>query len=141
MGVLLRVEAWFYKMTEATVIIIDYASILIMGAYERNRFTKHGFVEGMPMDDLLVEKSIKENFEAQVTAALMIQSNALIPIKLAVKLCGISRQEINRRISHGTFPKPHKLSNRKNAIRKAFYLNDLHAWIKNPHTYLQHDYH
>ncbi|MEK7995029.1 MAG: hypothetical protein AAB403_14580, partial [Planctomycetota bacterium] len=43
-------------------------------------------------------KSIKSEFEAQVTAALMIQSNALIPIKLAVKLCGISRQEINRRI-------------------------------------------
>ena len=42
--------------------------------------------------------SIKEDFEAQVTAALMIQSNALIPIKLAVKLCGISRQEINRQL-------------------------------------------
>lgn len=95
----------------------------------------------MPMNDLLTEKSIKEDFEAQVMAALMIQSNALIPIKLAVKLCGISRQEINRRIVRGTFPKPHKLSNRKNAIRKAFYLNDLHEWIKNPHSYLQHDYH
>ncbi len=93
------------------------------------------------MNDLLAGKSIKKDFEAQVTAALMIQSNALIPIKLAVKLCGISRQEINRRIARGTFPRPYRLSSRKNAIRKAFYLEDLHEWIKNPHTYLQHDYH
>lgn len=93
------------------------------------------------MDKFLNGRSIKADFEAQVTAALMIQSNALIPIKLAVKLCGISRQEINRRIDSGTFPKPHKLSNRKNAVRKAFYLKDLHEWIKNPHMYLQHDYH
>ncbi len=91
------------------------------------------------MSDFLNGRSIKEDFEAQVTAALMIQSNALIPIKLAVKLCGISRQEINRRIARGTFPKPKKLSGRKNAIRKAFYLKDLHEWIKDPHMYLQHD--
>lgn len=93
------------------------------------------------MNDFLAGKNIKEDFEAQVTAALMIQSNALIPIKLAVRLCGISRQEINRRIARGTFPRHHRLSNRKNAIRKAFYLEDLHEWIKNPHSYLQHDYH
>jgi len=93
------------------------------------------------MDKFLNGRSIKADFEAQVTAALMIQSNALIPIKLAVKLCGISRQEINRRIACGTFPKPQKLSNRHNAIRKAFYLKDLHEWIKNPHMYLQPDYH
>ena len=89
------------------------------------------------MDDILNDKTIKEDFEAQVTAALMIQSNALIPIKMAVKLCGISRQEINRRIARGTFPKPRKLSRRKNSIRKAFYLKDLHEWIKNPHMYRQ----
>ena len=92
------------------------------------------------MNKFLNGISIKEDFEAQVTAALMIQSNALIPIKLAVKLCGISRQEINRRIARGTFPKPHKLSNRKKSIRKAFYLKDLHEWIKNPHTYLQRNF-
>jgi len=91
------------------------------------------------MEDFLQGKSIKDDFEAQVTASLMIQSNALIPIKLAVKLCGISRQEINRRIARGTFPKAKKLSSRRNAIRKAFYLKDLHEWIKNPHMYLQHD--
>ena len=91
------------------------------------------------MEYSLNGKSIKEDFEAQVTASLMIQSNALIPIKLAVKLCGISRQEINRRIARGTFPKPQKLSSRRNAIRKAFYLRDLHEWIKNPHMYLQLD--
>ena len=91
------------------------------------------------MKNFISEKSIKADFEAQVTASLMIQSNALIPIKLAVKLCGISRQEINRRIARGTFPKPQKLSGRSNAIRKAFYLRDLHDWIRNPHIYLQHD--
>lgn len=89
------------------------------------------------MNNTLDIKSLKAEFEAQVTAALMIQSNALIPIKLAVKLCGISRQEINRRISRGTFPKPRKLSSRKNSIRKAFHLKELHEWIKNPHMYRQ----
>ena len=81
--------------------------------------------------------SLKETFEAQVTAALMIQSNALIPIKLAVRLCGISRQEINRRIACGTFPRPNKLSSKKKSIRKAFYLKDIHEWLKNPHIYRQ----
>jgi len=92
------------------------------------------------MDKILQGKSIKEVFEAQVTAALMIQSNALIPIKLAVKLCGISRQEINRRIRCGTFPLPRKLSRKKNSNYKAFHLKDLHDWIKNPHMYLQSGY-
>ena len=88
------------------------------------------------MNDFLAGKSIKEDFEAQVTAALMIQSNALIPLSLAVRLCGISQREVTRRIACGTFPKPHKLSKRRNAIRKFFYLKDLHEWIKQPHTYL-----
>ncbi len=79
--------------------------------------------------------SIKADFEAQVTAALMIQSNALIPIKLAARLCGISRQEINRRIHNGTFPKPKKLSGHKHSMRKAFYLKDIHDWIKDPQGY------
>lgn len=89
------------------------------------------------MDLVSDERSIRTEFEAQVTAALMIQSNALIPIKLAAKLCGISRQEIDRRIHRGTFPSPSKLSSRSNAVRKAFYLKDLHEWIKNPHGYRQ----
>ncbi len=89
------------------------------------------------MDNLILDKGEKVEFEAQVTAALMIQSNALVSIKLASKLCGISRQEINRRIARGTFPKPRKLSKRENAIRKAFHLQDLLKWIKNPKTYLQ----
>lgn len=79
--------------------------------------------------------SIRANFEAQVTAALMIQSNALIPVKLAARLCGISRQEIDRRIHNGTFPKPRKLSGRKRSMRKAFYLKDIHDWIKDPQGY------
>lgn len=82
-------------------------------------------------------RSIKAEFEAQVAAALMIQTNALIPMKLAIRLCGISRQEISRRIARGTFPKAHRLSRRPNATRKAFYLRDLHNWIKNPHGYVQ----
>jgi len=85
--------------------------------------------------------SLKETFEAEVTAALMVQSNALIPIKLAVRLCGISRQEISRRIARGTFPKPRMLSSGKKSKRKAFYLKDIHKWIKSPHTYIQPDYH
>ncbi len=96
-------------------------------------------VKGCIMDEIMNGKSIKADFEAQVTAALMIQSNALIPIKLAVRLCGISRQEIYRRIERGTFPRPRKLSSRTNAIRKAFHLKDLHDWIKNPHMYRQAD--
>ena len=81
--------------------------------------------------------SLKETFDAEVTAALMIQSNALIPIKLVVRLCGLSRQEIDRRVSRGSFPMPTKLSSRKKSIRKAFYLKDIHEWIKNPHSYRQ----
>lgn len=46
------------------------------------------------MDELLNGKSIKADFEAQVTAAFMIQSNALIPLKLAARLCGIPKHEI-----------------------------------------------
>lgn len=79
--------------------------------------------------------SIRPTFEAQVTAALMIQSNALIPIKLAARLCGISRQEIDRRVHNGTFPKPHKLSGKKSSMRKAFYLSELHDWIRDPVNY------
>lgn len=75
------------------------------------------------------------DFDAQVTAALMIQSNALIPIKLAARLCGISRQEIDRRVHNGTFPKPHRLSGRKRSMRKAFYLGDIHDWIRDPQGY------
>ena len=89
------------------------------------------------MEKLFNEKSIKEEFEVQVTAALMIQSNALIPIKLAARLCGISKREISKRISRGTFPKPKKLSGRRDTRRKVFYLKDLHKWIKNPHMYRQ----
>ncbi len=89
------------------------------------------------MDKLSDIKSIKADFEAQVTAALMIQSNALIPFKLTIRLCGISRQEIIRRISRGTFPKPIKLSRRGKYAREAFHLKDLHEWIKNPHMYHQ----
>jgi predicted DNA-binding transcriptional regulator AlpA len=84
------------------------------------------------MDETL---SIRATFEAQVTAALMIQTNALIPVKLAARLCGISRQEIDRRIHNGTFPKPHKLSGKRSAMRKAFYLRDIHDWIRDPTNY------
>lgn len=90
------------------------------------------------MDLVSDNKSIKEEFEAQVTAALMIQSNALIPIKLAARLCGISKKEISNRINRGTFPKPKKLSGRRRStVKMVFYLKDLHEWIKNPHMYRQ----
>ncbi len=89
------------------------------------------------MENVINEKSIKAEFEAQVTAALMIQSNALIPLKLAARLCGISKQEISKRIGRGTFPRPKKLSGRRDTRKKVFYLKDLHEWIKNPHMYRQ----
>ena len=89
------------------------------------------------MDEILKELKIKNAYDPQITAALMIQSNALIPIKLAVHLCGISRQEIDRRVQFGTFPKPQKLSDQKEAMRKAFYISDVMDWIKKPQTYKQ----
>ena len=79
--------------------------------------------------------SLKVHFNAQVTAALMIQSNALIPIKMAVTLSSLSRQEIDRRVHNGTFPKPEKLSGEEKAIRKAFRLQDFQEWLLNPTEY------
>ena len=67
----------------------------------------------------------------------MLQTNALIPIKTVTKLCSLSRQEIDRRIHNGTFPKPKKLSGHKKSIRKAFYLQDIQDWINNPKSYQQ----
>lgn len=74
----------------------------------------------------------KSDFEAQLMASLMIQSNALVSIKTATILCSISRQEIDRRIHKGTFPTPEKLSSESNAIRKAFRINDIQSWLKEP---------
>ena len=75
------------------------------------------------------------DFDAQLAAALMIQSNALVPMKLVVKLCGLSRQEIDRRIQSGIFPKAVKLSAQENAMRKAFYLDDIQQWLRDPQHY------
>lgn len=86
------------------------------------------------MDLLKDKRSIKAEFEAQVTAALIIQSNALIPIKLAVRLCGISRAKIMRRIGKGTFPKTAPLFGRRAKRPVSFYLSEIHKWIRNPHT-------
>lgn len=79
--------------------------------------------------------SLGLDFEAQITASLMLQANALISIKMATKLCSISRQEIDRRVHIGTFPKPIKLSGEKKAIRKAFRLQDILEWLKSPSEY------
>jgi len=78
---------------------------------------------------------IKPDFEAQVLAALMIQTNALVSIKDATKLCGISRKEIYRRMNRGTFPKATKLSSEDKAIRKAFYIQELQEWLGDPQGY------
>lgn len=64
------------------------------------------FEKENPMKEILIGKSIKADFETQETAALMIQSNALIPLKLAACLCSIPKQEILRCIDCSTFPKP-----------------------------------
>lgn len=87
----------------------------------------------------MIEKPInlKRDWDDNVTAALMVQTNALIPMKIATRLCGISRQEIDRCIQEGTFPKPCKLSADSKSLRKAFHLNDLQEWINNPADYRQ----
>ena len=82
-------------------------------------------------------KNTKSEFEAQLTAALMLQTNALVSIKTVTKLCSLSRQEIDRRVHNGTFPKPQKLSKQDNAIRKAFRLHDIQIWLDDPHNYQQ----
>jgi len=81
------------------------------------------------------ERDLKSEFDAQVTAALMVQFNALVPVKVAVKLCGISRKEIDRRVHSGTFPQPEKLSSEDKSIRKAFRVQELQSWINNPREY------
>jgi predicted DNA-binding transcriptional regulator AlpA len=86
------------------------------------------------MDD---KPTLKTDFEDSVTAELMIKTNTLIPMKIAVKLCAISRQEIDRRSLIGTFPKAHKLSSDDKSVRKAFYLKDIIEWQNNPADYRQ----
>ena len=75
------------------------------------------------------------DFDAQVLASLMLQTNALISIKTAVQLCSISRQEIDRRVNNGTFPPPMKLSSDEKSIRKAFRICDIAQWLKSPKEY------
>ncbi len=88
------------------------------------------------MDLYSKPRSIRKDFEAEVAAALMIKCNALIPISMAVRLCGISRYEILRRIEMGLFPKPAPLPKlRQKSENFAFYVKDLHDWIRNPRTY------
>ena len=90
---------------------------------------------------LFEEKSAKSgnngrpNFDARLMASLMLQTNALISIKTAVKLCSISRQEIDRRVHNGTFPLPIKLSGDEKSIRKAFRINDIEVWLADPSSY------
>ena len=78
---------------------------------------------------------LKLDFEAQLVAALMVETNTLVSIKTAAKLCSISRQEIDRRINKGTFPAPTALSGEDNAMRKAFRLRDIQNWIEAPAEY------
>lgn len=80
-------------------------------------------------------KNRKPEFEVQLTVALMLQTNALVSIKTVTKLCSLSRQEIDRRVYNGTFPKPQKLSKQDNAIRKVFRLHDIQVWLDDPHNY------
>ena len=82
-------------------------------------------------------KADNKNSDAELIAALMIQSNALISIKTAVSLCSISRQEIDRRVHIGTFPKPMKLSSEEKSIRKAFRIGDIIDWLHDPVGYKQ----
>lgn len=83
----------------------------------------------------LARKNGDLDFEAQLVASLMIQSNALVSIKTATMLCSISRQEIDRRIHKGTFPAPEKLSSEEKAVRKAFRIGDIQEWLSSPSEY------
>jgi len=83
-----------------------------------------------------LQDEVTLDFDAQVLAALMLQSNALVSIKMATRLCSISRQEIDRRIHTGTFPAPLKLSGEQKSIRKAFRILDIQDWLKNPAEYV-----
>lgn len=83
-----------------------------------------------------LQGEIALDFDAQVLAALMIQSNALIPIKMVTRICSISRPEINRRIYAGTFPRPIKLSPDENSVRKAFRVQDIQKWLIDPQGYV-----
>lgn len=82
-----------------------------------------------------VAVDVNAQLEAQIIASLMLQSNALVSIKMVSKLCSISRQEIDRRIQNGTFPKPFKISNEEKAIKKAFRIKDILEWLENPASY------
>lgn len=79
------------------------------------------------------KRHVEDNiyFEAQLVAALMVETNALVPIKTASRLCSLSRQEIDRRIHKGTFPAPQVLSSENNAIRKATSISQTHQNNKN----------
>lgn len=92
---------------------------------------------GSAFSNISSNRNIDDNisFEAQIVAALMVETNAFIPIKTAAKLCSLSRQEIDRRVRIGTFPEPQVLSSEDNAMRKAFRLHDLQSWIDAPTEY------
>ena len=87
----------------------------------------------------LTQREIIHNFDAQVTAELMIKTNALIPMNLALRLCGLTHLEIEKLIIRGLFPKPRVFPCKNGTSKKSFYLNDLQEWMNNPHVYVRLD--
>lgn len=100
-----------------------------------NANTRHTLAKIFEEKSLNSVGNSRPNYEARLVASLMIQTNALISIKTAVKLCSISRQEIDRRVHNGTFPIPIKLSGDEKSIRKAFRINDIEVWLLDPSSY------
>ncbi|MCG7932146.1 MAG: hypothetical protein N0E44_19115 [Candidatus Thiodiazotropha lotti] len=87
----------------------------------------------------LTQREIIHNFDAQVTAELMIKTNALIPMNLAARLCGLTSLEIEQRLLRGLFPEPRLFPCNNGTSKKSFYLNDLQEWMNNPHVYVRLD--
>lgn len=80
---------------------------------------------------------LSSDFNAQVEAALMVEVDAVVRVKVASRLCGISRQEIDRRVNAGTFPAPIALSSDEKSVAKGFRLSDIRKWLENPAAYKQ----
>lgn len=72
---------------------------------------------------------------AKNIASLMVQTNALISIEVAVNLCSLSISEINYRIQNGRFPEPLNLSMEPSDPIYAFHIQDIQKWLNSPSEY------
>ena len=75
------------------------------------------------------------NMSAKSLASLMVQTNALVSIEVAVNLCSLSISEINYRIRNGRFPAPLNLSLDNSDPIYAFRIRDIQRWLNSPSEY------